>query len=37
LFAELRGHDEFTLPVRFRQRRRAWFGGNFPATVPVPI
>jgi hypothetical protein len=37
LFAELRNHEEFTLPGRFRRHRRAWFARNFPATGAIPI
>lgn len=37
LFAGLRRHDEFTLPVHFRRRRRRWFARNLPAGTPVPL
>jgi hypothetical protein len=36
LFAELERHDEFTLPVRSRRVRKAWFQRNF-ASRPIPI
>ena len=37
LFAGLTRHDEFTLPARFRRRRKSWFRKTFPATEPFPI
>jgi hypothetical protein len=37
LFAELRRHEEFTLPAGFRRVRRSWFTRNLPATVAIPI
>jgi len=37
LYSNLRTHDEFTLPVRFRVPRRKWFQRAFPATLPIPI
>ena len=37
LFAGLRDHEEFTLPLRFRRYRRAWFARNFPARALIPI
>ena len=36
MFAGLADHDEFTLPVRARRRRHAWFARNFSST-PVRI
>lgn len=37
LYAEIRGHDEFTLGARFRPGRNRWFEDAFPATRAVPI
>jgi hypothetical protein len=37
LFAGLRRHDEFTLPVHFRRGRRSWFARNLPAGTLVPF
>ncbi len=37
LFAGIRAHDEFTLPVRAKERRRRWFVHHFPGTEPLPI
>lgn len=37
LFGDLAAHDEFTLAVRRRYVRRAWFRSTFPATSAVPI
>lgn len=36
-FAGLRDHQEFTLPERFRRRRRRWFETAFSATSSIPI
>jgi hypothetical protein len=36
LFSELKTHDEFTLPYRFRRARRSWFRNNF-ASDPIAI
>jgi hypothetical protein len=36
LFAELKYHDEFTLPPKSRRARRAWFQKNF-ASHPIAI
>jgi hypothetical protein len=37
LFGDLGAHDEFTLALRRRHARRAWFRAAFPPTSAVPI
>jgi hypothetical protein len=36
-YAGLRRHDEFTLALGFRNKRRNWFDAHFPAADPIPI
>jgi hypothetical protein len=37
LFSAVPVHDEFTLPARYRRRRKAWFARSFAATAAIPI
>ena len=37
MFAGLRAHDEFTLPVASRRERRRWFTEQFPESHPVAV
>jgi hypothetical protein len=37
LYSGLRAHDEFTLALPHRRKRRIWFRCAFPATRPIPI
>ena len=37
IFAGLRRHEEFTLPMVWRRRRKAYFLRMFPATIQIPI
>ncbi len=37
LYSGLRNHDEFTLRIRARRKRRSWFRAAFPASRAIPI